>query len=594
MKRKNVIALLITAALLGSAFTGCSSKNTASATGAVNGKDTVSERETSANGTADVSSVSESDTATADYSGDKGDYYDYEEAYDNSYSDALTGSACESEGLSMYDTADSAFWFPCYPDYPTGDWNTESYEKPDESGYCLVQNQPLSTFAADVDTASYANIRRMIENGYSLSDIPSDAVRPEEFINYFSYNLNKPGRGDKFGITTEIAECPWNADHQLLFVGMTTQDLDLREAPENNLVFLIDVSGSMSDDNKLPLLQKSFDALVDELPEKGTVSIVTYASGETVVLSGESMKNKDEIKEAIDSLTASGATNGERGIQKAYEIAEKYFVKGGNNRVIMATDGDLNVGISDPDELEDFISEKKEGGVFLSVLGFGMGNYKDDRLERLADCGNGNYSYIDSFFEAKKVLVDEMGSTLVTVAKDVKMQVEFNPSYVNGYRLIGYENRVMEATDFNDDSKDGGEIGAGHSVVALYEIIPSGSKDAIELRYQTGKTSDEKIEDNKQYADEIAMVKVRYKEPEKDDSKLEEHPVIYADSYSNNPSKDMEFAGVVAEFAMILGRSEHLGSADIETVMEDCKDLSGIDEYRDEFIQLVRMIAKRS
>ncbi len=594
MKRKNVIALLITAALLGSAFTGCTSKNTASNTGAVNGKDTVSERETANNGTADVSSVSETSTATSDYSGDKRDYYDYEEADDNSYSDALTGSTCESEGLSMYDTADSAFLFPCYPDYPTSDWNTESYEKPDESGYCLVQNQPLSTFAADVDTASYANIRRMIENGYSLSDIPSDAVRPEEFINYFSYNLNKPGRGDKFGITTEIAECPWNADHELLFVGMTTQDLDLREAPENNLVLLIDVSGSMSDDNKLPLLQKSFDALVDELPEKGTVSIVTYASGETVVLSGESMKNKDEIKEAIDSLAASGATNGERGIQKAYEIAEKYFVKGGNNRVIMATDGDLNVGISDPDELEDFISEKKEGGVFLSVLGFGMGNYKDDRLERLADCGNGNYSYIDSFFEAKKVLVDEMGSTLVTVAKDVKMQVEFNPSNVNGYRLIGYENRVMEATDFNDDSKDGGEIGAGHSVVALYEIIPSGSKDAIELRYQTGKTSDEKIEDNKQYADEIAMVKVRYKEPEKDDSKLEEHPVIYADSYSNNPSKDMEFAGVVAEFAMILGRSEHLGSADIETVMEDCKDLSGIDEYRDEFIQLVRMIAKRS
>ncbi len=498
MKRKSVIALFIVVAMVGTSFAGCGRKNLETTQGAVNGNGSSTNNYNADNSTSDCydtePSVSVDDYAS--YSGDLmmesdatcADVQDY--YYDNS----VSGSTMDG----YYN------WLPEYPDYPVYEWNTESYDKPDETGYSMVQTEPLSTFAADVDTASYANVRRMIENGYGISDIPSDAVRPEEFLNYFSYDLNKPGRGEKFGVTTEIAECPWNTDHQLLFVGMTTQDLDLREAPDSNLVFLVDVSGSMSDENQLPLLQKSFDALIDELPENGTVSIVTYASGEEVVLSGESMKNKQEIKDAIDSLVAGGATNGERGIQKAYEIAENYFIKGGNNRVIMATDGDLNVGISDPDELEDYISEKKKDGVFLSVLGFGMGNYKDDRLERLADCGNGNYSYIDSFFEAKKVLVDEMGSTLVTVAKDVKMQVEFNPTYVNGYRLIGYEN-------------------------SLYET----------------------------------------------------------------PSDDMEFACLVAEFAMILGRSEHLGNGTIEDVMDGCKNISGGDEYKDEFVQLVRMIAKR-
>ena len=591
MKRKSVIAFIITVAILGTSLAGCGRKNTAqtASQGPVNHETPVSSTAGSAvNDTQDYYS----DINTADYSDaactEAESYYDCYEYADSSKTDGFYGS----EGLSFGTCEDNSLWFPYYPDY--SDWNTESYEKPEENGYSLVQSNPLSTFAADVDTASYSNVRRMIENGYSLSEIPADAVRPEEFINYFSYDLNKPGRGEKFGITTELAECPWNADHRLLFVGMTTQDLDFREAPDNNLVFLVDVSGSMSDDNKLPLLQKSFDALVDALPDKGTVSIVTYSSGEKVVLSGESMKNKQEIKDAIDSLEASGATNGERGIQKAYEIAEEYFIKGGNNRVIMATDGDLNVGISDPDELEDFISEKKENGVFLSVLGFGMGNYKDDRLERLADCGNGNYAYIDSFFEAKKVLVDEMGSSLVTVAKDVKLQVEFNPTYVNGYRLIGYENRVMEATDFNDDTKDGGEIGAGHSVVALYEIIPAGGKDAIELRYQTGAVNPEKTGEKSEFDDEMAMVKVRYKEPASETSKLEEHAVIYEDTVSDKPSDNMEFAGLVAEFAMVLGRSEHLGNGSIDDVMEGCKNLTGNDEYRDEFVQLVRMIAKRN
>ena len=588
MKRKSVIAFIITAAMLGTTITGCgNAQQTRTDTAPANSTEASSQP-------TDSQSVS-SGTTQDPTCGELKDDYD-SAAYDAYISDSAACTESEASCIdgSRYEYVDNSLILPYYPDFSVSEWNTESYDKPDENGYCLVQTQPLSTFAADVDTASYSNVRRMIENGCSLSDIPADAVRPEEFINYFSYDLNKPGRGEKFGITTELSSCPWNDGHSLLFVGMTTQDLDLREAPDNNLVFLIDVSGSMSDENKLPLLQKSFDELIDALPENGTVSIVTYASGETVVLSGESMKNKQDIKDAIDSLAAGGATNGEQGIQKAYEIAEKYFIKGGNNRVIMATDGDLNVGISDPDELEDFISEKKKNGVFLSVLGFGMGNYKDDRLERLADCGNGNYSYIDSFFEAKKVLVDEMGSNLVTVAKDVKLQVEFNPTYVNGYRLIGYENRVMDATDFNDDTKDGGEIGAGHSVVALYEIIPSGSGDALELRYQTGSVTPDKTAEKSEYDDEMALVKVRYKEPESDKSGLEEHAVIYADTVLDEASDNMKFAGLVAEFAMILGRSEHLGNGSIDDVLEGCTELIGNDEYRIEFASLVRMIAKRN
>lgn len=587
MKRKSVIAFIIAAAMLGTTITGCGNAHQTQTDSPVN----TAEASSLATDSQSVSSGTTQDST----SGQLKDDYD-SAAYDAYISDSAACTESEESCIdgSRYEYVDNSLILPYYPDFSVSDWNTESYDKPDENGYCLVQTQPLSTFAADVDTASYSNVRRMIENGCSLSDIPADAVRPEEFINYFSYDLNKPGRGEKFGITTELSSCPWNDGHSLLFVGMATQDLDLREAPDNNLVFLIDVSGSMSDENKLPLLQKSFDELIDALPENGTVSIVTYASGETVVLSGESMKNKQDIKDAIDGLAAGGATNGEQGIQKAYEIAEKYFIKGGNNRVIMATDGDLNVGISDPDELEDFISEKKKNGVFLSVLGFGMGNYKDDRLERLADCGNGNYSYIDSFFEAKKVLVDEMGSNLVTVAKDVKLQVEFNPTYVNGYRLIGYENRVMDATDFNDDTKDGGEIGAGHSVVALYEIIPTGSGDALELRYQTGSVTPEKKAEKSEYDDEMALVKVRYKEPESDKSGLEEHAVIYADTVLDEASDNMKFAGLVAEFAMILGRSEHLGNGSIDDVLEGCKDLIGNDEYRIEFASLVRMIAKRN
>lgn len=463
----------------------------------------------------------------------------------------------------------------------------EEYEKADENGFYITAVCPLSTFSADVDTASYANIRRMIEDGYNLSDINPDAVRPEEFINYFSYDLNYPKRGEMFGVTTEIAPCPWNEEHQLMMVGMRTEAIDLSEAPDSNLVFLLDVSGSMSDDDKLPLLQDSFKELVNELGEKDTVSIVTYASGVETVLTGAKGNEKNKICNAIDELYAGGGTNGEGGIQRAYQLAEKYFIKGGNNRVILATDGDLNIGVSEPDELENLITEKKESGVYLSVLGFGTGNIKDNNMERIADCGNGNYAYIDSMFEAKKVLVEEMGSTLITIAEDVKLQVEFNPGRVNAYRLIGYENRMLEASDFHDDTKDAGEIGAGHTVLALYEIIPTGSRDEMSLKYQDGGNNQ-----NIRYSDEFATVSVRYKEPGKNQSKLKSY-VVDEEDFTKAPSDDFVFASLAAEFAMILSVSPHKGTATLEGIIDEYSKLDIHDEYKEEFYYLVRMMAKR-
>ncbi len=472
-----------------------------------------------------------------------------------------------------------------YEPYETAS-NTESYEKPEENGYNLVTTKPLSTFAADVDTASYSNVRRMIEDGYTLSQINPDAVRPEEFINYFKYDLNDPKGDDKFGITTEITTCPWNEEHELMFVGMKTEDLDFDEAPASNLVFLIDVSGSMSDDNKLPLLQKSFDELIENLPGKGTISVVTYSGEEKVVLDGVSMKKKDEIKAAIDSLEASGCTNGEAGIQMAYKIAKENYIDGGINRVILATDGDLNVGISNPDDLEDLISEKKDDGVFLSVLGFGDGNLKDDNLERLADCGNGTYSYIDSLFEGKNVLVDEMGSTLVTVAKDVKLQVEFNPERVNSYRLIGYENRIMNDRDFNDDTKDGGEIGSGHAMTVMYEIkMNDGCEDdGISLRYQ-----DTDLSKKGQMSDEWMTVSVRYKDPEEDESDLIYFP-IQGGCYTKKPDTDTLFAAYAAECGMIINDSEYIGNLRMKDVVKQVSKLDLDDEYKEEFLDLIKCL----
>ena len=466
--------------------------------------------------------------------------------------------------------------------------NDEEYNYIKENGYTAVSSAPLSTFSADVDTASYTNVRRMIDDGM---DVPPDAVRIEEFINYFDYDYTDPADGEPFAVHTELSDCPWNDETELLMVGINTKGFDavLDERPAMNLVFLIDVSGSMYDDNKLPLVQKSFSMLTDNLTAADRVSIVTYAGSDEVVLEGADGNDRKKILRAINDLEAGGSTAGAAGINTAYDIAQKYFIDGGNNRVILATDGDLNVGLSSESELTRLIEEKRESGVFLSVLGFGTGNYKDNRLEALADYGNGNYSYIDSEKEAKKVLVDEMSGTLFTVAKDVKFQLEFNPANVKGYRLIGYENRVMAAEDFNDDTKDAGEIGAGHSVTVLYEIVPADSKMELgesELKYASDSED--------VMGDELLTVNIRYKEPEGSESKLLTYPVNKS-LYSDKMSADMNFASCVAEFGMLLRNSRYIGDVTYKDVSAQLSkyDYSD-DDYKDEFIYLVNTMKRRA
>lgn len=466
--------------------------------------------------------------------------------------------------------------------------NDEEYNYIKENGYTAVSSAPLSTFSADVDTASYTNVRRMIDDGM---DVPPDAVRIEEFINYFDYDYTDPADGEPFAVHTELSDCPWNDETELLMVGINTKGFDavLDERPAMNLVFLIDVSGSMYDDNKLPLVQKSFSMLTDNLTAADRVSIVTYAGSDEVVLEGADGNDRKKILRAINDLEAGGSTAGAAGINTAYDIAQKYFIDGGNNRVILATDGDLNVGLSSESELTRLIEEKRESGVFLSVLGFGTGNYKDNRLEALADYGNGNYSYIDSEKEAKKVLVDEMSGTLFTVAKDVKFQLEFNPANVKGYRLIGYENRVMAAEDFNDDTKDAGEIGSGHSVTVLYEIVPADSKMELgesELKYASDSEG--------VMGDELLTVNIRYKEPEGSESKLLTYPVNKS-LYSDKMSADMNFASCVAEFGMLLRNSRYIGDVTYKDVSAQLSkyDYSD-DDYKDEFIYLVNTMKRRA
>lgn len=466
--------------------------------------------------------------------------------------------------------------------------NDEEYNYISENGYTAVSSAPLSTFSADVDTASYTNVRRMIDDGM---DVPPDAVRIEEFINYFDYDYTDPADGEPFAVHTELSDCPWNDETELLMVGINTKGFDavLDERPAMNLVFLIDVSGSMYDDNKLPLVQKSFSMLTDNLTAADRVSIVTYAGSDEVVLEGADGNDRKKILRAINDLEAGGSTAGAAGINTAYDIAQKYFIDGGNNRVILATDGDLNVGLSSESELTRLIEEKRESGVFLSVLGFGTGNYKDNRLEALADYGNGNYSYIDSEKEAKKVLVDEMSGTLFTVAKDVKFQLEFNPANVKGYRLIGYENRVMAAEDFNDDTKDAGEIGAGHSVTVLYEIVPADSKMELgesELKYASDSEG--------VMGDELLTVNIRYKEPEGSESKLLTYPVNKS-LYSDKMSANMNFASCVAEFGMLLRNSRYIGDVTYKDVSAQLSkyDYSD-DDYKDEFIYLVNTMKRRA
>lgn len=444
--------------------------------------------------------------------------------------------------------------------------SSEEYSQITENRFISAKEEPLSTFSADVDTASYANLRRMIRD---QTEIPADAVRIEEMINYFHYDYPEPQANEPFSVTTELADCPWNPDSKLMRVGMKAKDIDMQQRKPMNVVFLIDVSGSMYTPDKLPLVQKAFGMLTDELTQNDTVSIVTYAGADTVVLEGENGGNQKAIRTAIEDLEAGGGTAGAAGITTAYKIAEKYFIPNGNNRIILATDGDLNIGISSETELKELVEEKRENGVFLSVLGFGTGNIKDNKMETLADNGNGNYAYIDTETEAKRVLVEEMGSTLVTVAKDVKFQVEYNDQYVNEYRLIGYENRMLAAADFNDDTKDAGEIGAGHTVTALYEL---------------------NMNDISAAEGNICTVSVRYKEPDGDESTQLDYPVT-SDAYSQEMSDDLRFASAVASFGMLLRDSEYKGDSSKELVLSLAEtEASAADPYKAEFAELVRQI----
>ncbi|MBC6110726.1 von Willebrand factor type A domain-containing protein [Pedobacter fastidiosus] len=464
--------------------------------------------------------------------------------------------------------------------------NDESYSAINENTFHEAKNDPLSTFSIDVDAASYTNVRRFI-NGGNLP--PVDAVRIEEMINYFDYDYEQPKGNDPVNIITEIAPAPWNNQHKLVQIGLQAKTIPTDNLPASNLVFLIDVSGSMNNPNKLPLLVSSFKLLTDQLRAKDKVAIVVYAGNSGVVLPATNGDEKTKIKDALDKLSAGGSTAGGEGIELAYKIAGENFVKGGNNRVILATDGDFNVGANSDLEMQKLIEEKRKSGVFLTVLGYGMGNYKDSKMEILADKGNGNYAYIDNLTEARKVLVNEFGGTLFTVAKDVKLQIEFNPAKVQSYRLIGYENRLLNKEDFNDDKKDAGEIGSGHTVTALYEIIPIGIKDDLsgsvdDLKYQ--KTSKVKSADS----EEILTVKLRYKEPSGNKSKLLVKGINDNTLGFNATSDNFRFAAAVAEFGMILRKSSFKQNATFEQVITLAENAKGKDKegYRSEFLSLVK------
>ena len=470
------------------------------------------------------------------------------------------------------------------PEYPV---NNESYKGITENSFKATYNHPLSTFSIDVDKASYSNVRRMINNGES---IPKDAVKIEEMINYFHYDYPQPTGEHPFAIHTELAQCPWNKKHELVRIGLQGKKIPTAHLPASNLVFLIDVSGSMESPNKLPLLKAAFKLLVNQLREKDKVSIVVYAGAAGVVLKPTSGAHKQKILEALDALEAGGSTAGGAGIQMAYKLAERHFKKGGNNRVILATDGDFNVGMSSDESMEKLISEKRNSGIYLTVLGFGMGNYKDSKLEILADKGNGNHAYIDTMQEAQKILGEEFGGTLFTIAKDVKIQVEFNPNKVQAYRLIGYENRLLNDEDFIDDRVDAGEIGSGHSVTALYELIPVGvssgfTQNIPRLKY-TQKTSKDS------FSDELLTVKFRYKKPDSDKSIVFQKVVPYQTKSFDEASTDFRFAAAVAMLGMQLRDSKFKGQTKPKEIIRIASQSKGVDleGYRSEFVRLVKTL----
>jgi Ca-activated chloride channel homolog len=481
-------------------------------------------------------------------------------------------------------TADEKYF---QKNYDSTAFNTEEYESIVENRFLAATENPLSTFSIDVDGGSYSNMRRYLQQGQLP---PSGAVRIEELINYFHYDYPQPVGNDPFSINTEIGNCAWNPEHKLVMIGLQGKKIPVENLPASNLVFLIDVSGSMMEPEKLPLVQRSLSMLVDQLREQDRVSLVVYAGNAGLVMPSTSGFEKKKIKDAIERLEAGGSTAGGAGIQLAYKVAEQHFVKGGNNRVILCTDGDFNVGPSSDSDLLDMIEKEKKSGVFLTVLGFGMGNYKDSKMEKLADKGNGNHAYIDNENEARKVLVNEFGGTLFTIAKDVKLQIEFNPAIVQAYRLIGYENRMLNKEDFNSDSKDAGELGSGHTVTAIYEIIPVGVRNEFPesvdpLKYQKKIKPVNSIAGN-----EIMNIKFRYKTPDGEKSKLIEHALVYPLQTVNETSVNFRFVSAVAQFGMLLRNSAFKQQSSFDRTYVMAKNALGKDSegYRSEFLELIR------
>lgn len=465
--------------------------------------------------------------------------------------------------------------------------NTENYTYLKESTFQNAKKSPLSTFSIDVDRASYSNVRRFLSQGQKP---PVDAVRIEEMINYFTYDYPQPTAEIPFAVHTELSACPWNKENQLLHIGLQGKEIATDNLPPSNLVFLLDVSGSMATPDKLPLLKSGLSLLVDQLRPQDKVAIVVYAGAAGLVLPSTPGDQKEKIWQALEKLEAGGSTAGGAGINLAYQVAQEQFMKEGNNRIILATDGDFNVGMSSDGELNRLIEKKRETGIYLTVLGFGTGNLKDSRMEQLADKGNGNYAYVDNILEAKKVFINEFGGTLFSIAKDVKLQLEFNPAKVKAYRLIGYENRTLQSEDFNDDKKDAGELGAGHTVTALYEIVPASAKgtptgSVDELKYQQAQLNNKATN-----TDEILTLKLRYKEPEGNQSKLITSTVSDKASALSQTSNNFRFAAAVASFGMLLRDSEFKGNATYAQVLELAENAVGHDEegYRAEFIRLVR------
>lgn len=501
----------------------------------------------------------------------------YEEGalYDNAaWMPAKNYSMMTPNATGMYMTAEE-------------NWNTEEYTTFESNRFLSVRTAPLSTFAADADTSSYALFRRKVLDGETVSPA---SIRIEEMLNYFRYSYAQPTNGEPFGVTTEIGPCPWNPKTRLLLIGLQAEEVKKDERPGHNLVFLIDTSGSMYGSDRLDLVKRAFLLLLDELDPEDTVSIVAYASQDRVVLEGAPAAEKTRIMEAISELEAGGSTNGSAGITRAYEIAAKYYREGGVNRILLATDGDLNVGVTSEGDLARLAAEQKQNGISLTCLGFGMGNYKDNKMEALADYGDGNCRYIDTIHEARRALVEEGGGTFITVAKDVKIQVDFNPAKVRGYRLIGYEDRVMAAEDFANDEKDGGEIGSGHRMTALYEIVPADSDfdfGEAESRYQ------ETAEQDGAGASEWLTVAIRAKEPEGTESRLFEYPVDDT-AVTETLSGNLSFAAGVAEAGMILRESEWKGDATWAQALElvrGCGSVAG-DPYKEEFVYLLTLLER--